>query len=169
MVLNNDLAPTFADLAGAKTPSFVDGRSLKPLLDGEPTPLKDWRQAFVVEAVAERSGAPQPPFVNESSVMPLLSGDPLPKDWRRTSAATAELSEGWGRPWLKALRTQNYLYVDYKTGETGEHELYDLRKDPYQLHNFYKTASPGLIRRLEARLDTLRQCEGAECRVAENG
>jgi arylsulfatase A-like enzyme len=166
LVLNNDLAPTFADLAGAKPPSFVDGRSLKPLLDAEPTPEEDWRQAFVVEAVAERSGVAQAPFVNESSVRPLLTGDPLPKDWRRTSAATAELHEGWGRPWLKALRTENYLYVDYKT---GEHELYDLRKDPHQLHNYYKTASPRLIKRLEARLDTLRQCAGAECRVAENG
>ena len=166
LVLNNDLAPTFADLAGAKPPSFVDGRSLKPLLDAEPTPEEYWRQAFVVEAVAERSGVAQAPFVNESSVRPLLTGDPLPKDWRRTSAATAELHEGWGRPWLKALRTENYLYVDYKT---GEHELYDLRKDPHQLHNYYKTASPRLIKRLEARLDTLRQCAGAECRVAENG
>jgi arylsulfatase A-like enzyme len=166
LVLNNDLAPTFADLAGAKVPSFVDGRSLAPLLDAEPTPPKDWRRAFVVEAVAERSGVAQPPFINESQVAPLLTGDPLPKNWRRTSAATAELNEGWGRPWLKALRTENYLYVEYKT---GEHELYDLREDPYQLNNFYKTASPALIQRLEAQLDTLRQCEGAECRVAENG
>ena len=164
-VLNNDLAPTFADLAGVDAPKFVDGRSLKPLLDAEPTPPEDWRQAFVVEAIAERGGS-RPPFIDESRVAPLLTGDPLPKDWRRTSAATAELNEGWGRPWLKALRTKNYLYVDYKT---GEHELYDLREDPHQLHNIYSTASPELRARLEAQLDALRQCKGAQCRVAENG
>jgi arylsulfatase A-like enzyme len=165
LVLNNDLAPTFAELAGAESPSFVDGRSLAPLLDAQPTPSQDWRQAFVVEAIAERGGS-RPPFINESRVAPLLTGDPLPKYWRRTSAATAELNEGWGRPWLKALRTKNYLYVDYKS---GEHEMYDLREDPYQLHNIYSTASPELRARLEGQLDALRQCKGAQCRVAENG
>ena len=165
LVLNNDLAPTFADLAGVDAPKFVDGRSLKPLLDTEPTPPQDWRRAFVVEAIAERGGT-HPPFINESRVAPLLTGDPLPKYWRRTSATIAELNEGWGRPWLKALRTKNYLYVDYKT---DEHELYDLRKDPYQLDNLYSTASPELRERLAAQLDALRQCEGAQCRVAENG
>ena len=166
MVLNNDLAPTFADLAGAETPSFVDGRSLAPLLTDDPMPLRYWRQRFVVESVAERSGVPRPPFINESSVAPLLTGDPLPGNWRRTSAARAQLSEEWGRPWLKALRTNNYLYIDYKT---GEHELYDLRKDPYELHNEYAIASPKLKKRLEAQLDPLRQCSAEKCREAENG
>jgi N-acetylglucosamine-6-sulfatase len=166
MVLNNDLAPTFADLAGVKTPSFVDGRSLVPLLGEHPTPEKDWRQRFVVEGVAERSGVAQPPFINESMVAPLLTGDPLPNNWRRTSAASAQSSEEWGRPWMKALRTKDYLYVDYKT---GEHELYDLRKDPYELHNEYATAPPDLKRRLDAQLDALRQCSGKECRAAEGG
>jgi N-acetylglucosamine-6-sulfatase len=165
MVLNNDLAPTFADLAGTDTPSFVDGRSLKPLLTDDPTPLKDWRQRFVIESVAERSGVPHPPFITESEVVPLLTGDPLPGNWRRTSAASAQSSEEWGRPWLKALRTNNYLYVDYKT---GEHELYDLRKDPYELNNVYATAPPEITRRLEAQLDALRQCSAAECRAAES-
>jgi N-acetylglucosamine-6-sulfatase len=164
MVLNNDLAPTFADLAGSEPPSFVDGRSLVPLLTDEPTPLKDWRKRFLIEAVAER-GAERSTFVNESEVTPLLTGDPLPNDWRRTSAASAQSSEEWGRPWMKALRTKNYLYVEYKT---GEHELYDLRKDPYELNNMYATAPPEITQRLDAQLDALRQCSAAECRAAED-
>ena len=166
MVLNNDLAPTFADLAGARTPSFVDGRSLKPLLKDDPIPVKDWRQRFVVEAIAERSGEARPPFINESTVAPLFTGDPLPNDWRRTSADSAESSEEWGRPWMKALRTEDYLYVEYKT---GEHELYDLRKDPYELRNEYEAAPPELKRRLQEQLDALRKCSAAQCRAAEGG
>jgi N-acetylglucosamine-6-sulfatase len=166
IVLNNDLAPTIADLAGAKTPSFVDGRSLRPLLTDDPPPLSDWRKRFIVESVAERSGMPQPPFINESTVVPLLTGDPLPNNWRRTSAASAQLSEEWGRPWLKGLRTKNYLYVEYKT---GEHELYDLRKDPYELNNRYASAPQQLKGRLESQLDPLRHCKAAECRAAEGG
>jgi N-acetylglucosamine-6-sulfatase len=47
MVLNNDLAPTLADLGGVQVPSFVDGRSLKPLLTTSPP--GSWRTAFLVE------------------------------------------------------------------------------------------------------------------------
>ena len=166
MVLNNDLAPTFADLAGVDPPGFVDGRSLAPLLDGSPAPEEEWRQRFLVEAVAERGSIPRPPFVNESRVVPLVTGDPLPNDWRKTSAGRADSSEEWGRPWLKALRTEDHLFVEYKT---GEHELYDLKEDPYQLDNIYDEASPDLLRRLNEQLDSLRQCEAEACRTAEGG
>ncbi len=164
VVLNNDLAPTFADLAGVDPPGFVDGRSLAPLLDGTPAPEEDWRQRFLVEAVAERGGVPRPPFVNESQVTPLVTGDPLPNDWRKTSSGSAETSEEWGRPWLKALRTEDHLFVEYKT---GEHELYDLREDPHQLENIYGEAPEDLLRRLNSQLDSLRQCEADGCRAAE--
>ena len=37
LALNNDLAPTIAELAGVTPPAFVDGRSLAPLPLGRPT------------------------------------------------------------------------------------------------------------------------------------
>ena len=46
--MNIDLAPTIAALAGARTPSFVDGRSLVPLLRA-PTASRRWRTAAFVE------------------------------------------------------------------------------------------------------------------------
>ena len=49
MVLNNDLAPTFAALTGASTPDFVDGRSLNPLLTATPPSQASWRSAFLTE------------------------------------------------------------------------------------------------------------------------
>jgi arylsulfatase A-like enzyme len=48
-VLNNDLAPTFAQLAGVRAPSFVDGKSMIPLLDGSPPMLGNWRTGILTE------------------------------------------------------------------------------------------------------------------------
>ena len=48
LVLNTDYFPTFMDLAGAQTqtPSYVDGRSLRPVLTGSAT---TWRTAILIE------------------------------------------------------------------------------------------------------------------------
>jgi len=46
---NIDLAPTFAEIAGAKVPDFVDGRSLLPILRGDAGLDKNWRKVFLVE------------------------------------------------------------------------------------------------------------------------
>ena len=46
MVLNNDLAPTFAAIAGVEPPSFVDGRSFLRLLAKPDIP---WRRSFLIE------------------------------------------------------------------------------------------------------------------------
>jgi N-acetylglucosamine-6-sulfatase len=48
IVLNNDLAPTIAQLAGVAPQAPVDGRSLVPLLLDQPPPA-DWRKRFLVE------------------------------------------------------------------------------------------------------------------------
>ncbi len=49
-VLNIDLAPTLAQLAGVSIPDRVDGRSLAPLLGSSPPSLESWRTDFLVEA-----------------------------------------------------------------------------------------------------------------------
>jgi arylsulfatase A-like enzyme len=46
LVVNNDLAPTLAAMAGVAPPSYVDGRSFLPLLTD---PDRPWRQAFLIE------------------------------------------------------------------------------------------------------------------------
>jgi arylsulfatase A-like enzyme len=58
LVLNNDFAPTIAELAGASTPAFVDGRSFAPLLTGS-APYAS-RSAFLEEGwfIEDRSLTP---------------------------------------------------------------------------------------------------------------
>ena len=54
LVINNDLAPTIAELAGVNIPSFVDGKSFAPLLSSSPP--SSWRTAFLEEAWKEEGG-----------------------------------------------------------------------------------------------------------------
>jgi arylsulfatase A-like enzyme len=165
LVLNNDLAPTFAELGGAEAPSFVDGRSLAPLLTGNPPSPKEWRSAFLVEAMAE--SAEVVPSVDDRSLIPLLTGDTQPpEDTRRSSPLDQAPLEDAGRPGLVALRAEEKLYVEY---ETGESELYDLREDPYQLDNVYEDTGLADLWRLERSLEALRECAAEECRAAEDG
>jgi arylsulfatase A-like enzyme len=165
LVLNNDLAPTFADLAGAEVPSFVDGRSLKPLLTDDPPAPDNWRRAFLVEAMAESAEVPS--SVDDRSLIPLLTGDTQPpEDTRRFSPLDEAPLKDAGRPGLEAVRTEDGLYVEY---ETGESELYDLEKDPYQLDNEYEDTELKHLWRLEGWLEALRDCVGEECRAAEDG
>ncbi len=56
LVLNNDLAPTIADFAGAAPALSCDGRSLLPLIGGDNPP--DWRRRFLIEHFRDGPGAP---------------------------------------------------------------------------------------------------------------
>ncbi|MGB3633015.1 MAG: sulfatase, partial [Rubrobacteraceae bacterium] len=181
MVLNNDLAPTFVDLAGGEPPDFVDGRSLVPLLDAGQTPAsdeptstsstteewKDWRKGFLVESSPGlKTEVGSPSASEDNSPSGSLRGNSDPKvdpEASQDEAAGDEL--GGTDPDLKAIRTRNHLYVEYSN---GERELYDLRSDPYQIENKYSSASPALLQNLENRLDALRECSGSSCEAAEN-
>jgi hypothetical protein len=125
LVLNNDFAPTIAELAGASTPAFVDGRSFAPLLTGS-TPYSS-RSAFLEEGW-------------------LIDGAIL-------------------TPTHKSAHTQDHIFTEYV--DTGEHELYDLNTDPFQLESIPQTQNPQLYSTLQSRLDALRNCSRAVCRANE--
>jgi N-acetylglucosamine-6-sulfatase len=64
-------------------------------------------------------------------------------------------------PAWRAVRTTRWLYVDYKGGQT---ELYDLRRDPFQVRNVAGDPNNRIRRRTLRRiLGDLTTCRGAEC------
>jgi arylsulfatase A-like enzyme len=145
LVGNIDLAPTFAELGGAAIPDFVDGRSLVPLLGSNPPTIEMWRQGFLIEHWnQQRREAFHAAGVWEPS-------DPMELDQTQQVAI----------PGFAALRTKDYLYVEYVT---GERELYDLKNDPYQLESLHAKVDPALLQILSAQLAKLKTCAGASCR-----
>lgn len=130
IALNIDLLPTIADLASLRAPSFVDGRSLRPLLRGEDPP---WRKVALLEGFGretESNDAGEPPT-----------------------------------PAFQALRGTDVLYIEY---ETGERELYNVRRDPAQLVNLAGEAPRPLLRTYSSQLAALAGCAAQDCQQLED-
>jgi arylsulfatase A-like enzyme len=149
---NVDLAPTFAALAGADTPIFVDGRSFAPLLRADPPTPSSWRQAYLLEHYTQTGKEP-------AGTQP---EEPPDDDTNAHTAAAEARSEGL--PELRGVRTPRYTYVELATGEK---ELYDHDVDPYELDNIASTASPSLLANLHSRLVALSDCRANTCRTAD--
>lgn len=165
IVGNVDLAPTFAEMAGVAPPPFVDGRSLVPLLRSGPAP--DWRKAFLVEhwdeiptpgQIEARRGAPIEPPDEDQALDETLT----PAGRVRHGQASAARHDP--SPEFHAIRTNRYLYVEYST---GERELYDLSRDPFELNNIADGAAAPLLATLHRRVGELQTCREAACREIE--
>jgi hypothetical protein len=62
-----------------------------------------------------------------------------------------------------AIRSLNYLYAEYAN---GDRELYDLRRDPYEMTSQHANpAYDGIKASLANRLHRLVSCAGATCRA----
>jgi N-acetylglucosamine-6-sulfatase len=60
-----------------------------------------------------------------------------------------------------AIRTRRHIYVEWAN---GDRELYDLRRDPYQLKSRHRSRRyAGLRAELAERLASLRDCVGQDC------
>ncbi len=150
LTVNVDLAPTFAELAGVTPPSFVDGRSLVPLLRTDPAGLNEWRCAVLLS----HGDVDEAPLQTNSSLEP---PDPMEIEMQGPDAVNAITP-------FAGLRTVTQTYVDYIT---GERELYNLPTDPYQLHNLVNTADPTHLARLDDWLTRLSTCARQSCRDIE--
>ena len=66
-------------------------------------------------------------------------------------------------PSFKAIRTKRYLYARHNT---GEEELYDLKRDPFELQSLHADSRYATVKaELAKRLQALRDCAGATCRI----
>lgn len=137
LTLSVDFAPTFAELAGARLPVEPDGRSLVPLLHGNPP--ASWRQAVLLEQFAVPSAPPK-------------------------SSGILEPDDASSHPSHRGIRTADYKYVQYGTGEK---EVYDLKKDPDERLNLRDQMPKAWLDSVSRLVKALASCKGATCREIE--
>ena len=135
MVLNNDLAPTIAELAGVTLDHEMDGRSLVPLFVQDNPP--DWRRRFLIEHFRDVAPAP---------------GDYL--DYLAVRTAAGDF-DNTGMQVLIDWRT-DWLFDQTPAGI----EHYNLVTDPYQLDALAANDQSHASQRaaLHASLALLRDC-----------
>ena len=109
--------------------------------------------------------------VDGRSILPLLRGQDTV--WRDAllveGKGDALLLEGKGKiPIYKEVRTTSFAYHYYP--DTEEEELYDLKADRYQLQSRHNDPDYAEVKTtLQSRLQTLKNCVGVTCRVADSG
>ncbi|NLF40983.1 sulfatase-like hydrolase/transferase [bacterium] len=117
-----DILPTLLDYAGIPSPDGLQGRSMRPLLDGKTDRWKD-------EVFAEIC---PPDYRN-----PYRTFDAFMNEWRENRETPGHLLQ-WTASFnvpgefVKAVRTRTRKYVWYAH---GEEELYDLANDPGETVN----------------------------------
>jgi N-acetylglucosamine-6-sulfatase len=136
LVSNVDLAPTILDITGARPTVPQDGRSL-------------------VRFARDPALRTERPILHEG----LQSSPDGDNDRDGTDVRGVPL----GRSDYMAVRTSRYLWIEH--GD-GEHEFYDLLRDPFELESRPDDKRYESVRRALGRiLPILRTCRGASCRA----
>jgi len=126
-----DLAPTIAELTGSPAPRFVDGRSVVPLLTGQPVA---WRQYLVLERAFDSGDDGE--GVGRGGLLEPADPDP---------------AEDSDLPAYAGLHSERFVYVEYDNASQTR-EFYDLSVDPSQLTNLLGPGSPGMTWEQQAAL-----------------
>jgi arylsulfatase A-like enzyme len=133
---NIDLCPTFTGLAAAGPPTAPDGHSLEVLLRSNyvPDPNSPWRRAALIEHHHPGAEKSDPDLPEPSS------GNP---------------------PSYEALRSEATLYVEYNDTK-NEVGFYDLKSDPFELHNIAASRPPAKLKQWREALRANAACKGAK-------
>ncbi len=135
MVVNADLAPTILDFAGLTVPEQMQGRSLRPLLEGSPP--EDWRQSIFYA------------YYDNSWARATLSQQGL------TDPSLPSLTAHRIGP-HRGIRTGQHKLIEYYTDAYWE--LFDLKSDPHELRNLHGQAGfEQLTAELTQKLRRLQQ------------
>lgn len=147
LAANIDIAPTILELAGASADKSIDGRSLVPYMKD---PSLRSRRPILFES-----------FVETADVE--ANGEPTAQRARPGSARGGDASASIVAPPKDYLgiRLGPYKYIEWPSGEK---ELYDITKDPYELNNIVRVRNLSPIRAfLHAQLVRLEACVGKRC------
>lgn len=141
-----DLAPTFAEIAGAQMLVQSDGRSLLPLL-GRRWPGQTWRKSLLLEHYAA-------PNQEQNETLSEALEPPDPGDVQQEALEQPPTD-------YVGLRTAKYKYIQ-RIG--AARELYDMVKDPYELDNQWQNADPQFQEELRVFMESYRTCAAETCR-----
>ncbi|MDQ2983945.1 MAG: sulfatase [Actinomycetota bacterium] len=131
-------------LRGPGIPQGVHRKQLTMNVDYAPT---------IVAAAGVRAGR----------VMDGMSLLPLALDGARQPGRDLLVDNQPGAAHFDAVRTRRFKYAEYAT---GERELYDLARDPYELQSLHIDPRYASVRTsLSTRLHRLVACRGSGCRV----
>ncbi len=107
------------------------------------------------ETFLDVAGVEIPEQMQGRSLVPLLRGD-TPSDWREAIYYHYYEGGGHGVPRHEGVRTDRYKLIHYYT--LGQWELFNLKKDPEELHSVYgDPAYADVTERLKAKLQALRE------------
>lgn len=144
LAANIDVAPTILELAGATADKSIDGRSLVPYITD--TSLRT-RRPILFES-----------FVETNDVE--AHGNEPEKAARAGGGAQASIVAP-PKDYI-GVRLGPYKYIEWPSGEK---ELYDVTKDPFELNNIVRQGNFAPIRNfLHSELVRLAECGGRECR-----
>jgi arylsulfatase A-like enzyme len=112
--------------------------------------------------IAAAAGAEPNVVVDGRNLLPVASGDR--PGWDTVLILGGPKGKKDGPEWYyKGVRTQRYTYVEYR--QTGEVELYDRERDPYQMRNVAGSPAYADVQvELRSRLLALENCSGEACR-----